>query len=100
MNARYVLTYDDQPDLSYLDQTDEHGQPLFDLDPNDVVSYVAQYEKRCECCGHWNVDESGIGVLGGCDVVIGSDDDIGPGVYEPEQVPKWIREHFETVRTT
>jgi hypothetical protein len=55
---RWVVEYEPDPDLSYLDQPE-----FADCDPADYVSVWMRLETRCECCGTWQTAES----LGGID---------------------------------
>lgn len=63
LRFRLRWEYDPDPDLSYLDQVEEDGSPLFpDVDKDSVVSLAAFLEKFCEECGQWDVVDSLHGV--------------------------------------
>ena len=55
---RLCVQFDQDADLSYLDQPE-----FADTNREDIVSYYVVAERECESCGHWNVVDS----LGGCE---------------------------------
>lgn len=84
-NYHYRVQYDLDPDLSYLEQ-----EEFNDVEPQDIVSYVVTQERLCPCCDQWGY----VLGIGGCDVEIGSNDDIGPGVYALDELPEFMAAHF------
>lgn len=63
LRLRLRWEYDPDPDLSYLEQVDDDGSPLFpNTDPNSVVSLGATLEKFCDKCNQWEDVDSLWGV--------------------------------------
>lgn len=74
IRLRLQWSYDPYPDLSYLEQVEEDGSPMFpDVDPNSVVSLQALLEKFCPECEQWDVVDS----LGGVDFIDSDYFDVG-----------------------
>lgn len=88
MEYRYRVEYDDCPDLSYLDQVDEDGNKLFDINPDEVVSFIAFQEIKCPACGGWEQADA----IGGLDT---TEYDLMPGTFTLAELPDWVAEHFE-----
>lgn len=92
---RYVVSYDQDPDYSYLNQTDDDGAPLFgDLTADDLVSYAVEQQRRCDCCGSWST----VDAVGGFDVEDGGEDDRGAYTTETlRDLPDFMAVHFAEV---
>lgn len=78
-NYRYIVQYDPEPDLSYLE------------DPSTVVTYGVRQEKQCEACEEWREVDS----LWNIDVIEGTNEDVGEGEYDRlAALPPCMAEHF------
>ena len=95
---RVRIIEDPEPDYSYLDQTDEHGAPLFgDLAADDLVSFAVITETCCPCCGHWDSSASlwNIDVLDEPALYGVTEGDAGDGTYAPDEIAGWLEQNEE-----
>ena len=72
MTHRYKIVHDDDPDWSYLEQTNDDGSPMFPGEMDKVLSGTVWAvgivrEIQCEHCDCWAVEDSLWGVDQGWD---------------------------------
>lgn len=85
-SVRIRIEFDDDADLSYLDQAE-----FADVDPASITSWGVIVETACGCCDTWSVVDS----VWGCDLESSTD---WTGAYAVAEVPEPLRfalEHFD-----